>query len=65
MDPALNSAAIELPPEEAVEYHRWFCAKVTQAITDPNPVIPHPQVMAEVRGIIAAKREKTASKKPS
>jgi hypothetical protein len=47
--------------EEAAAYDRWFRAKVQDAIADTRPSIPHDQVMAEMRSIIAAKREKARS----
>lgn len=42
--------------EEAAAYDRWFRAQVQEAIDDPRPSIPHDQVMAEMREIIAKKR---------
>lgn len=51
--------------EEAVAYDRWFRAKVQDAIANTHPSIPHDQVMAEMRAIIAAKREKARSNSKS
>lgn len=42
--------------EEAESYDQWFRAQVQEAIDDPRPSIPHDQVMAEMREIIARKR---------
>jgi hypothetical protein len=44
--------------EQADSYDRWFRAKVQAALDDPRPSIPHDQVMAEMRAMLAAKREK-------
>lgn len=42
--------------EEAEAYDRWFREQVQAAIDDPCPAIPHDQVMAEMRAIIAKKK---------
>jgi hypothetical protein len=42
--------------QEAESYDRWFRAQVQESIDDPSPSIPHDQVMAEMREIIAKKR---------
>lgn len=44
--------------EQAASYDRWFRTKVQASLDDPRPNIPHDQVMAEMRVILAAKREK-------
>ncbi len=44
--------------EEAEAYDRWFRAKVQAGIDDPRPSIPHEQVMAEMRALLAAKQKK-------
>ncbi|MDV7213281.1 type II toxin-antitoxin system RelB family antitoxin [Azotobacter beijerinckii] len=44
--------------EQATSYDRWFRAKVQASLDDPRPNIPHDQVMAEMRAMLAAKREK-------
>ena len=44
--------------EQAASYDRWFRAKVQASLDDPRPSIPHDQVMAEMRAMLAAKREK-------
>ncbi len=46
--------------EEAEAYDRWFRAKVQESLDDPRPTTPHDQVMAEMRGIIEAKRHEHA-----
>lgn len=43
--------------EDAVAYDRWFREQVQEAIDDPHPAIPHDQVMAEMRALIASKRK--------
>jgi hypothetical protein len=43
---------------EAEAYDQWFRTQVQEAIDDPRPSIPHDQVMAEMRALIASKREK-------
>ncbi|USX21958.1 stability determinant [Oxalobacteraceae bacterium OTU3REALA1] len=48
--------------EEAAAYDRWFREQVQAALDDPCPSIPHDQVMAEMRALIASKRRKN---KPS
>ncbi len=37
-------------------YDAWFRAKVREALDDPAPSLPHAEVMAEMRELIAAKR---------
>ncbi|MES2075573.1 MAG: antitoxin [Pseudomonadota bacterium] len=51
--------------EEAAAYDRWFRAQVQESIDDSRPSIPHDQVMAEMRAIIASKRENTESNSSS
>lgn len=51
--------------EEAAAYDRWFRTQVLEAIDDPQPSIPHDHVMARMRAIIAAKREKNRSNNQS
>ena len=71
-DPRLASAAIphhdprmtKLSPivsefettEDAEAYDVWFRAKVAKALADPRPLIPHDEVMAEMKAIIEAGR---------
>lgn len=47
--------------EEAAAYDRWFRAQVQESIDDPRPSIPHDQVMAQMRAIIASKRKNARS----
>jgi hypothetical protein len=47
-------------PEDEAAYNAWLKAKVEAALADPRPSIPHDQVMAELRAIIAAKKNKPA-----
>lgn len=47
-------------PEDEAAYDTWFRAKVEAAMADPSPAIPHDQVMAELRAIIAGKKNKRA-----
>ena len=42
----------------AASYDRWFRAQVQEAIDDPSPSISHDQVMADVRAILDAKRQR-------
>lgn len=44
--------------EQAASYDRWFRGKVQASLDDPRPSIPHDQVMAEMRAMLAAQREK-------
>ncbi|AMM18814.1 antitoxin (plasmid) [Burkholderia sp. PAMC 28687] len=49
--------------EEAEAYDRWFRAKVQESIDDPRPNIPHDQVMATMRALIARKKAEQESRK--
>ena len=42
--------------EDAAAYDLWFRAQVEEALASDGPLIPHEQVMAEVRKIIEDKR---------
>jgi hypothetical protein len=42
--------------EEAEAYDRWLRAKVQESLDDPRPNIPHDQVMARMRALLAKKR---------
>lgn len=44
--------------EEAAAYDRWFREQVKIALDDPRPTIPHDEVMADMRALIASKRRK-------
>ena len=48
-----------LPAGLAVDdaaYDAWFRAKVQEALEDSRPTVPHKQVMAEARAVIAKNR---------
>lgn len=47
--------------EEAEAYDAWFRAKVEESLADTRPSIPHDQVMAEVRALIASKAKPTGA----
>lgn len=52
-----------LPPELVAEgeaYDAWFRAKVREALDDPRPGVPQDEVMAEMRALIAARRQTQA-----
>jgi hypothetical protein len=42
--------------EEAAAYDSWFRAQVQASIDDPRPGIPHDQVMADMRAMLARKK---------
>ena len=45
--------------EQEAAYVEWLKRKVAESLADPRPPVPHDQVMAEMREIIAkAKRKK-------
>ena len=46
--------------EEAEAYDAWLRAEIEASLADPRPSIPHDQVMAELRAIIAAKKSSQA-----
>jgi len=46
--------------DEAEAHDAWFRAKVETALASNAPTIPHDQVMAEIQGIIDAKRNAAA-----
>ncbi len=46
--------------EQAASHDQWFRAQVQKALDNTEPRIPHDQVMAEMRALIASKREKQA-----
>lgn len=43
--------------EEAAAYDEWLRTQVQEAVEDARPSIPHDQVMAEMRAIIALKKK--------
>ena len=54
MNPILSPIVSEFETEEqAARYDIWFPAKVQASLDDPQPSIPHDQVMAEMDAIIA------------
>ena len=46
--------------EDAEAYDAWFRAKVEKALRSKDPGIPHDEVMAEMRELIAKKRADAA-----
>ena len=46
--------------EEAEAYEAWLSSEIEASLADPRPSIPHDQVMAELRAIIAAKKARQA-----
>lgn len=44
--------------EDAAAHDRWFRDQVQAALDDSRPSVPHDQVMAEMRALIASKRRK-------
>lgn len=42
--------------DDADAYDQWFRGRVRQSLADPRPSIPHDQVMAEARALLAARR---------
>lgn len=57
MNAVLSPIVSEFETEEqATSYDHWFRSQVQEATDDPRPSIPHDQVMAEMREIIAKKR---------
>jgi hypothetical protein len=50
--------------EEAEAYDRWFRAKVQESLDDPRPSVPHDQVMAEMRDLLARKKAERAKREP-
>lgn len=46
--------------EKAAAYRRWLEGKVAASLADPRPGIPHDEVMAEIRAIIAEAKPRKA-----
>lgn len=49
-----------LPPALAVSeesHDDWFRRKVQEALDDPRPLVPHEEVMSEMRDLIDARRK--------
>ncbi len=44
--------------EKAAAYERWLKEKVAASLADGRPPVPHAQVMAEMRDIIAKAKQK-------
>lgn len=42
--------------EEAEAYDRWFRAEVQASLDDPSPNVPHDQVMADMRAMLAERK---------
>jgi hypothetical protein len=53
LDPIVSEFATT---EEAEAYDVWFRARVQEALDDPDPGVPHDQVMAELQAIIDERR---------
>ena len=51
--------------EEAAVYDLWFRAKVQESLDDPRPSIPHDEVMAQMRAILASKKHDSGTKSSS
>ena len=51
LDPLISEFATQA---DADSYDAWFRAKVQEALDSKNPLIPHDQVMAEMRSVVAA-----------
>jgi len=48
-------------PTDPIEYDKWLCAQVQESLDDPRPSIPHEEVMAQMRALIAKKRQRADS----
>ncbi len=54
MSAALSPIVSEFDTEEqATSHDRWFRAKVQASLADPQPAVPHDEVMAHMDAIIA------------
>ena len=51
LDPLISEFATQA---DADSYDAWFRTKVQEALDSKKPLLPHDQVLAEMRGIIAA-----------
>ncbi len=47
----------EGPVEKEAGYDEWFLARVDEALNSTEPTIPHDEVMAEMRAIVASYRD--------
>lgn len=50
--------------EDAEAYDAWFRAKVEKAMNSTEPSIPHDQVMAEMKEMLAKRRDAAARLAP-
>lgn len=63
-DPVMDKASSSRPDSAqrlkhahaAAAYNKWFEAEVQEAIDDESPLIPHAEVMQDVRAVIAKAR---------
>ena len=53
LDPIVSEFDTE---EDAAAYDKWFRAQVEEALASTEPLIPHEQVMAEIRALLDSKR---------
>lgn len=53
LDPLVSEFSTQA---EADQYDSWFREQVQSSIDDTRPNIPHDQVMAEARALLAARR---------
>lgn len=51
--------------EEADAYDVWLREKVSKSLADGKPTIPHDEVMAELREIIARKKKERKGRSAS
>lgn len=59
MNTVLNPIVSEFDTsEQAASHDQWFRVQVQKALDNTEPRIPHDQVMAEMRELIASKRDK-------
>lgn len=56
---AIMMKTLDHSGEEPVD---WMEKRVAQSLADPEPNIPHAQVMADLQAVIDARREKHAGK---
>ena len=59
LDPIVSEFDSE---EDAAAHDAWVRAKVEKSLADTRPLVPHDEVMAEMRAIIEAKRNHVASR---
>ncbi|WP_342120570.1 type II toxin-antitoxin system RelB family antitoxin [Pseudoduganella sp. OTU4001] len=50
-----------LSPVDEAEYDRWFREKVSKALMEERPLIPHDEVMKSMRELILSKRKNVKS----